>query len=51
MDKETHNHDFVYWDRVDKHALCDAMDNLIEEVARKGDSIQHLADVVKALYE
>ena len=29
---------------MDKHALCDAMDNVLREAARKGDSIQHVAD-------
>lgn len=51
MDKETYNQNFIHWDRVDKDALCDAMDNILGEAARKGDSIQHVADVVKALYE
>lgn len=51
MDKETYNQDFIHWDRVDKHALCDAMDNILGEAARKGDSIEHVADVVEALYE
>lgn len=51
MDKETYNQDFIHWDRVDKDALCDAMDNILGEAAKKGDSIQHVADVVKALYE
>ena len=27
------------------------MDNILGEAARKGDSIQHVADVVKTLYE
>ena len=27
------------------------MDNVLREAATKGDSIQHVADVVKALYE
>lgn len=51
MDKETYNQDFIHWSKVKKDALCDAMDNILGEAARKGDSIQHVADVVKALYE
>lgn len=51
MDKDTYNQNFIYWDKADKDALCDAMDNVLREAARKGDSIQHVADVVKALYE
>lgn len=51
MDKETYNQNFIHWDKVDKDALCDAMDNILSEAARKGDSIQHVAEIVKALYE
>ena len=35
MDKETYNQNFIHWDRVDKDALCDAMDNILGEAARK----------------
>lgn len=45
------DHDFVHWGKVDKDALCDAMDNMPGEAARKGDSMQHVAHVVKTLYE
>lgn len=42
---------FVNWNKEDKDRMCDAMDNILGEAARKGDSILHVADVVKALYE
>lgn len=42
---------FVNWNKRDKDNLCDDMDSVLGEAARKGDSIQHVADVVKALYE
>lgn len=51
MDKETYNQDFIHWDRVDKDALCDAMDNILGEAARKGDSFQHINEVIESLYE
>lgn len=51
MDKELIPSDFKKWSNSDKDKLCDAMDNILGEAARKGDSIQHVADVVKALYE
>ena len=51
MDKEICDQDFIYWSKVKKDALCDVMDSILGEAARKGDSIQHVADVVKALYE
>lgn len=51
MDKEICDQDSIPWSKVKKDALCDAMDNILGEAARKGDSIHHVADVVKALYE
>lgn len=42
---------FVNWNKEDKDKICDAMDSVLGEAARKGDSIQHVADVVKTLYE
>lgn len=51
MDKETYNQDFIHWGRVDKDALCDAMDNILGEAARKGDSFQHINEVIESLYE
>lgn len=51
MDKEICDQDFIHWSKVKKDALCDAMDNILGEAARKGDSIQHVAEAVKALYE
>ena len=38
MDKETHNQNFIHWDKADKAALCDAVDNVLREAAKKGDS-------------
>ena len=50
-DKHLEPSDFLNWDKGDKDSLCDAMDEILGESARKGDSIQHVADVVKSLYE
>ena len=50
MDKETCNQNFIHWDKVDKDALCDAMDNILGEAARKGDSWQTIKEVIESLY-
>ena len=51
MDKHTYNQNFIYWDKADKDALCDAMDNVLREAARKGDSWHHINEVIESLYK
>lgn len=50
MDKETYNQNFIHWDKTDKDALCDDMDNILGEAARKGDSGQTIKEVIESLY-
>lgn len=51
MDKEPIPSNFVDWEKEDKDRLCDAMDNILGEAARKGDSWQHINEVIESLYE
>lgn len=48
MDKETCNQNFIHWDKVDKDALRDAMNNVLGQAARKGDSWQHINEVIES---
>ena len=51
MDKETHNQNFLHCDKVDKDALRDAMNNVLGEADRKGDSWQHINEVIESSYK
>lgn len=51
MDKELIPSNFVDWEKADKDRLCDAMDNILGEAARKGDSWHHINEVIESLYE
>lgn len=51
MDKETYNQNFIHWDKVDKDALCDAMDNILGEAAKNDNSFQYISEVIQSLYE
>lgn len=49
--KKTYNRNFIYWDKVDKDALCDAMDNILGEAVKNGNSFQYISEVIQSLYE
>lgn len=51
MDKDTYNQNFIHWDKADKDALCDAIDNVIGEAARNGDSWHRINEVIESLYK
>lgn len=51
MDKELIPSNFVNWEKGDKDRLCDAMDKVLREAARKGDSWHHINEVIESLYE
>ena len=50
MDKALIPSNFVNWEKGDKDRLCDAMDNVLREAARKGDSWHHINEVIESLY-